>query len=190
MDVFDLFAKITLDSSEYEKGLKNAKSSASGLTGLFGKVGSAASTVGKGIFNVATNVAKVSVAATTAGATAISALTGLAINSYADYEQLVGGVETLYKTSADKVQQYAADAYKTAGLSANEYMNTATTFAAALVSSLGGDTEQAAELTKEECAAVIKVMELKNRLTDMEMQSVYFRGCYDSVGYLKKAGIL
>lgn len=146
MDVFDLFAKITLDSSEYEKGLKNAKSSASGLTGLLGKVGSAASTVGKGIFNVATNVAKVSVAVITAGATAISALTGLAINSYADYEQLVGGVETLYKTSADKVQQYAADAYKTAGLSANEYMNTATTFAAALVSSLGGDTEQAAEL--------------------------------------------
>lgn len=146
MDVFDLFAKITLDSSEYEKGLKNAKSSASGLTGLFGKVGSASSTVGKGIFNVATNVAKVSVAATTAGATAISALTGLAINGYADYEQLGGGVETLYKTSADKVKQYAADAYKTAELSANEYMNTATTFAAALVSSLGGDTEQAAEL--------------------------------------------
>lgn len=146
MDVFDLFAKISLDTSEYEKGLKNAKSSASGLTGLFGKVGSAASTVGKGIFNVATNVAKVSVVATTAGATAISALTGLAISSYADYEQLVGGVETLYKTSADKVQQYAADAYKTAGLSANEYMNTATTFAASLVSSLGGDTEQAAEL--------------------------------------------
>ena len=52
------------------------------------------------------------------------------------------------------------------------------------------DAEQAAELTKEECAAVIKVTELKNRLTDMEMQSVYFRGCYDSVGYLKKAGIL
>lgn len=146
MDVFNLFAKISLDSSEYEKGLKNAKSSASGLTGLFGKVGSVASTVGKGIFNVATNVAKVSVAATTAGAAAVSALTGLAINSYADYEQLVGGVETLYKTSADKVQQYASDAYKTAGLSANEYMNTATTFAASLVSSLGGDTEQAAEL--------------------------------------------
>lgn len=146
MDAFNLFAKITLDSSEYEKSLKNAKSSASGLTGLFGKVGSAASTVGKGIFTVATNVAKVSVAATTAGAAAVSTLTGLAINSYADYEQLVGGVETLYKTSADKVRQYAADAYKTAGLSANEYMNTATTFAAALVSSLGGDTEQAAEL--------------------------------------------
>lgn len=52
------------------------------------------------------------------------------------------------------------------------------------------DTEKSAELTKEECAALIEVMELKNRLTDMEMQSVYFRGCYDSVGYLKKAGIL
>ena len=52
------------------------------------------------------------------------------------------------------------------------------------------DTETAAELTEEECAALIKVMELRNKLTDMEMQSVYFRGCYDSVGYLKKAGIL
>jgi hypothetical protein len=172
VDVFDLFAKITLDSSEYEKGLKNAKSSASGLTGLFGKVGSAASTVGKGIFNVATNVAKVSVAATTAGATAISALTGLAINSYADYEQLVGGVETLYKTSADKVQQYAADAYKTAGLSANEYMNTATTFAASLVSSLGGDTEQAAELAN---TAIGDMSDNANKMgTDMEsIQNAY-----------------
>lgn len=172
MDVFDLFAKITLDSSEYEKGLKNAKSSASGLTGLFGKVGSAASTVGKGIFNVATNVAKVSVAATTAGATAISALTGLAINGYADYEQLVGGVETLYKTSADKVQQYAADAYKTAGLSANEYMNTATTFAAALVSSLGGDTEHAAELAN---TAIGDMSDNANKMgTDMEsIQNAY-----------------
>jgi hypothetical protein len=172
VDVFDLFAKITLDSSEYEKGLKDAKNSAGGLTGLFGKVGSAASTVGKGIFTVATNVAKVSVAATTAGATAISALTGLAINSYADYEQLVGGVETLYKTSADKVQQYAADAYKTAGLSANEYMNTATTFAAALVSSLGGDTEQAAELAN---TAIGDMSDNANKMgTDMEsIQNAY-----------------
>ncbi|MFR7442980.1 MAG: DUF6664 family protein [Sellimonas intestinalis] len=52
------------------------------------------------------------------------------------------------------------------------------------------DTEKSAELTKEECAALIEVLELKNKLTDWEMQSVYFRGCYDSVGYLKKAGIL
>ena len=52
------------------------------------------------------------------------------------------------------------------------------------------DTETAAELTEEECAALIQVMELRNKLTDMEMQAVYFRGCYDSLGYLKKAGIL
>lgn len=147
MDVYNLCAKLVLDSSEYEKELQNAKKSAGGLSGLFGKVGSAASTVGKGILNVAANVATVSAAATTAGAAAVSALTTLAVNSYADYEQLVGGVETLYKDSAAKVQQYAADAYKTSGMTANEYMTTATSYAAALVSSLGGDTEQAAELS-------------------------------------------
>lgn len=147
MDAYNLYAKLCLDSSEYEKGMKDAKSSAGGLTGLFGKVGSVTSTVGKDIFNVASKVAAVSVAATTAGAAAVSALTTLAVNSYADYEQLVGGVETLYKDSAAKVQQYAADAYKTSGMTANEYMTTATSYAAALVSSLGGDTEQAAELS-------------------------------------------
>ncbi|WP_226906218.1 DUF6664 family protein [Longicatena caecimuris] len=52
------------------------------------------------------------------------------------------------------------------------------------------DTETAAELSQQECAALIKVMELRNNLTDIEMQTVYFRGCYDGVGYLKKAGIL
>ena len=52
------------------------------------------------------------------------------------------------------------------------------------------DIERAAELTEQECAAVIKVAGLQNQLVEMELQSVYFRGCYDSVGYLKKAGIL
>ena len=52
------------------------------------------------------------------------------------------------------------------------------------------DSEQAEELTKEECEALIQVMELKNQLVEMEMQSVYLRGCYDGVGYLKKAGVL
>lgn len=172
MDAYNLYAKLCLDSSEYEKGMKDAKSSAGGLTGLFGKVGSVASTVGKGIFNVAAKVATVSVAAATAGEAAVSALTTLAVNSYANYEQLVGGVETLYKDSADKVQQYAADAYKTAGLSANEYMNTATTFAAALVSGLGGDTEQAAELAN---TAIGDMSDNANKMgTDMEsIQNAY-----------------
>ena len=52
------------------------------------------------------------------------------------------------------------------------------------------DTEKASDLTGEECQALIEVLELKNKLTDIEMQTVYFRGCYDGVGYLKKAGIL
>ena len=52
------------------------------------------------------------------------------------------------------------------------------------------DTEKAAALTEQECAAAIEVVGLQNQLVELEMQSVYFRGCYDSVGYLKKAGIL
>lgn len=69
-----------------------------------------------------------------------------AISSFADYEQLIGGVETLFKTSADVVQQYAANAYKTAGLSANQYMETVTSFSAGLLQSLNGDTAKAASV--------------------------------------------
>ena len=68
------------------------------------------------------------------------------LKAYADYEQLVGGVETLFKDSADVVEKYAANAYKTAGLSANQYMETVTSFSASLLQSLGGDTEQAAKV--------------------------------------------
>ena len=67
------------------------------------------------------------------------------MEQYAEYEQLVGGVETLFKDSADTVMGYAENAYKTAGLSANEYMNTVTSFSASLLQSLDGDTKAAAE---------------------------------------------
>ena len=172
MDVFDLCAKISLDKSEYEKGLDDAKKSTGGFLGVFGKVGTVASAVGKGIFTVAENVAKVSVATTTAGAAAVSALTTLAVNSYANYEQLVGGVETLYKSSADTVQKYAAIAYKTAGMSANDYMETVTSFSASLVSSLAGDTAAAAELAN---TIVSDMSDNANKFgTDMEsVQAVY-----------------
>ena len=69
-----------------------------------------------------------------------------AIGSYAEYEQLVGGVETLFGQSADKVMDYAKNAYATAGVSANEYMSQITSFSASLISSLNGDTAQAAEV--------------------------------------------
>ena len=65
------------------------------------------------------------------------------IAGFADYEQLIGGVETLFKDSAQKLQDYANNAYKTAGLSANDYMETVTSFSASLIQSLGGDTEKA-----------------------------------------------
>ena len=68
------------------------------------------------------------------------------MDSYADYEQLIGGVETLFKGDAKTLVNYANNAYKTAGLSANAYMETATGFAASLVSSLGGDTKKAVEM--------------------------------------------
>lgn len=71
---------------------------------------------------------------------------GESLGNYREYEQLVGGVETLYKESADKVRQYASEAYRTAGMSANEYMNTVTSFSASLLQSLGGDTAQAADI--------------------------------------------
>lgn len=60
-------------------------------------------------------------------------------------EQSIGGIETLFKSSAGKVEQYASDAFKTAGVSANEYMENVTSFSASLISSLGGDTAKAAE---------------------------------------------
>lgn len=84
-------------------------------------------------------------AGVSAAATGIGAIVTKSVKAYADYEQLVGGVDTLFKDSSKEVQKYANDAYKTAGLSANEYMETATSFAASLLQSLGGDTKQAAK---------------------------------------------
>ena len=95
-----------------------------------------------------------------------------AVTSYADYEQLVGGVETLFKDSAGVVENYANNAYKTAGLSANEYMNTVTSFSASLLQSLGNDTSKSAEYADR---AIIDMSDNANKMgTDMSMiQSAY-----------------
>lgn len=100
---------------------------------VLGKIGSAVNTA-----------VKASAAAVGAASVGVAALGTACINAYADYEQLVGGVETLFKDSADTIQTYADNAYKTAGLSANEYMETVTSFSASLLQSLDGDTEKAA----------------------------------------------
>ena len=97
-----------------------------------------------------------------------------AIESYADYEQLVGGVDTLFKESSKTVQEYANNAYKTAGLSANEYMDTVTSFSASLISSLGGDTKKASDYANR---AIIDMSDNANKMgTDMSMIQNAYQG--------------
>ena len=158
MNLLDLYAKITMDTSGYEKGLNDASDKASNFAS---KLKSGLSTA-----------AKVGAAALTAAAAGVAALTKASIDQYAEYEQLVGGVYTLFKTSSDKVQQYAANAYKTAGMSANEYMNTVTSFSASLLQSLEGDTEAAAQKADQ---AITDMADNANKMgTSMEMiQNAY-----------------
>jgi phage-related protein len=158
--VFDLYAKITLDTSGYENGLDNASGKASGFAD---KLKSGLATA-----------AKVGAAALTAAATGMAALTKASIDQYAEYEQLVGGVDTLFKTASDKVQEYAANAYKTAGMSANEYMDTVTSFSASLLQSLGGDTEKAAQKADQ---AITDMADNANKMgTGMEMIQNAYQG--------------
>ena len=118
--------------------------------------------------------AKVGAAAIGAAATAIGALTTAAVNNYAEYEQLVGGVETLFKNSADTVMGYAENAYKTAGLSANEYMETVTSFSASLLQSLDGDTKAAASAAD---MAITDMADNANKMgTSMEMIQNAYQG--------------
>lgn len=95
-----------------------------------------------------------------------------ALESYGNYEQLVGGVETLFKDSADKVENYANNAYKTSGLSANEYMETVTSFSASLLKSLNGDTSKTAEIAD---MAITDMSDNANKMgTSMEsIQNAY-----------------
>lgn len=154
MNVFELAAVLTLDKSKYDKGLEEAE----GAGSKFGKVLGAAAGAGA--------------AAIGAASVAIGSLVKQSIEAYADYEQLTGGVETLFKTSGDKVMEYADIAYKTAGLSANEYMETVTSFSASLIQSLGGDTEQAAEYAN---MAIIDMSDNANKMgSSMEsIQNAY-----------------
>lgn len=122
--------------------------------------------------------------------TAVAALAGVgksALDAYATYEQAVGGVDTLFKDASGTVQKYAADAYRTAGVSANEYMTQVTSFSASLISSLGGDTAKAAELGN---TAMIDMSDNANKMgTGIEtIQQTYqslARGNYAMLDNLK-----
>lgn len=110
----------------------------------------------------------------TAAAAGVTALTKASIDQYAEYEQLVGGVETLFKQSSDIVQRYADNAYKTAGMSANEYMNTVTSFSASLLQGLYGDTAKAADVANQ---AITDMADNANKMgTSMEMIQNAYQG--------------
>ena len=152
MNLFELFVKIGVDDQASDK-----------ISSLSSKLGSGLATA-----------AKVGAAAVAAAGTAIVAIGKQAVEQYAEYEQLVGGVETLFKQSSDVVQQYAANAYKTAGMSANEYMETVTSFSASLLQSLGGDTEAASKYAD---MAITDMSDNANKMgTSMEMIQNAYQG--------------
>ena len=105
---------------------------------------------------------------------AIGKALGAALTEGAALEQSLGGIETLFKDSADKVKQNAAEAYRTAGMSANQYMELTTSFAASLLQSLGGDTKKAAEISD---MAMTDMSDNANKMgTDMERITDAYQG--------------
>jgi hypothetical protein len=162
LELFKIFGRIAVNNEEAHRELANTT----------GKAKEASEKIGKFFGSVAKTVGKASLAAIGAAATGITALTKSAVENYAEYEQLVGGVETLFKDSSAKVLEYANNAYKTAGLSANDYMETVTSFSASLLQSLGGDTEKAAEIGN---MAVIDMSDNANKMgSSMEsIQNAY-----------------
>lgn len=141
---------ISAEMSKLKQGVAEAKSQIDGfkqkcadaskdVDGTFKKMG-------EGIGNAVKAGAKAATAAVATIGTALAGIVTSAVSNYAEYEQLVGGVEKLFGDSASTVMKYAQDAYKNAGVSANDYMTQITSFSASLISSLGGDTAAAAEI--------------------------------------------
>ena len=158
--------KNTLNST-LKKSMSEAQntvsSGSSGISKVLGGIGSVATAVGK---TVAVGVGVASTAVVAMGKSAVSA--------YADYEQLVGGVETLFKDSAKTVIENASKAYTTAGMSANEYMSTVTSFSASLLQSLGNDTVKASEKAD---MAITDMSDNANKMgTSMEMIQNAYQG--------------
>lgn len=168
MDIFSLVGKITINYADavnnIEKVSKSAKDTAETLEDVDKKADGAGDSVedaGQAAKNADSgfttwkatlaNLASTAITKVISGCTQLAEkmadVTKSAVGHYAEYEQLVGGVETLFKDSSGKLIGYAEKAYKTAGMSSNQYMNTATSFAASLIQGLGGDTAKAVELT-------------------------------------------
>lgn len=147
------------NAGEAHKQLKKIAST------TFGKTVSGLKSIIKTLGKVAVAAGKVMLKGLGLGAAGVAAIVTKSVMSYADFEQLVGGVETLFKDSAGIVQKYAQNAYKTAGLSANDYMSTVTSFSASLIQSLGGDTKKSAEFAN---MAITDMSDNANKMgTDM-----------------------
>lgn len=132
------------------------------------------STVKGALSGVAGTVGGVFATAFATATAMVTTMTKKAIDSYADLEQNIGGVETLFKDSADRVIENSKKAYKTAGMSANQYMETVTSFSASLLQSLGGDTEKATEYADQ---AIIDMSDNANKMgTSMEMIQNAYQG--------------
>lgn len=119
-------------------------------------------------------ITKISAAAVGAASTGLGAIIKQSVESYASYEQLVGGVETLFGDSAYRIKKYADEAYTNAGMSANEYMETVTGFSASLLQGLGGNTAEAAEIANQ---AIIDMSDNANKMgADMESIKNAYQG--------------
>lgn len=153
--------EVKLDNKGVDQEINSTESKISSKLGAaFGKTAGA--------------VGAAATAAVAAGTAAVTAIVKDAVSAYGEYEQLVGGIETLYKDSADQMLSYANDAWKNAGLSANDYMTTAIESSAAMINSLGGDTAKAAEMTN---MAIIDMADNVNKMgTDMEAVQNAYRG--------------
>lgn len=160
MNVFELFAKLSLDSSDYESGLDKA----SGML----------STVGGGIVRGLGALGAASGAALGAAATGVVSLTRQSVDAFANYEQLAGGIETLYGDAASSMMDFASQAATTTGQSMNDFMDAAIATSAAMISSVEGDQARAAELTNQ---SMIDMADNANKLgTDMEAIQNAYRG--------------
>ena len=160
MDLFELQAKLRLDDSSFNKGIVAANAAGEALKGHM-----SAATVAVG--NLAADMVR-------KGVNAISSTIKGAMDGFANYQQLVGGVETLFKGSAKRVADYAKQSYKTTGLSANDYMDTVTSFSASLLQGLKGDTEAAADLAN---TAVTDMADNANKMgTDISMIQNAYQG--------------
>lgn len=196
---------MNLNASGFARGIKSVIGSVKNMNESMKDATNTASkmsSVMKGIGSSAIKVGKVLAVAGAAAATAVTALVSKSVGAFADYEQLTGGVETLFGAGGRSVEEYAQSvgksvsdiqgkydslmsaqnvvlenankAYMTAGMSANEYMDTVTGFSASLISSLGGDTNKAADYAN---SALVDMSDNANKMgTDMESIKNAYQG--------------